>query len=64
MATRHVYMAVTADRYELPICVRDSAAEMAAWCGITERAVKWYCTPSGVKKAGCRRGYKIIRVQI
>lgn len=39
--TRYIYLAVTADRYELPIAVADTTREMADICGISEsRACK------------------------
>ena len=34
-----IYMAVTADEYELPVAVADSPAEMGRMCGMTTGSV-------------------------
>jgi len=34
-----VYMAVTADKYELPICVADTVVELARMCGTSENTI-------------------------
>lgn len=39
-----VYMAVTADKYELPVAVADSPAEMARMCGMTTGSVLYAIT--------------------
>ncbi len=45
-----LYMAVMADQYELPICVSESAKELAEALGITSQAVWAACTPSRTVK--------------
>ena len=34
-----VYLAVTPDRYELPVAVADTAAELARMLGVTEQSI-------------------------
>lgn len=57
-----LYMAVTADEYELPLCVEDSTAGLAAWLGITTNAVLTACTPKRIGRDRRDCGYRIIRV--
>ena len=59
-----LYMAVTPDRYELPLCVQDSPGELAEALGITINAVRTACAPGKAAKSGARRGYRIIRVDV
>ena len=59
-----LYMAVTPDQYELPICVKDSPSELAEVLGITVNAVQSACAPGKACKSGTKRGYRIIRVEI
>ena len=56
---RRLYMAVTADEYELPLGVFDSVKEAAEWGNTTITAVY-----SGISKkiTGAYRGYKFIRI--
>ncbi len=55
-----LYMSVTADKFELPLYVADSAAELALHYHVTKNAVQ-----SSISKAhsGRTRGYKFIRVE-
>jgi hypothetical protein len=40
MATSdYVYMKVTNDEYELPVCVRDNLTELAEACGYTKGSI-------------------------
>jgi hypothetical protein len=39
-----LYMAVTCDRYELPLFVTESLQEMAEWMGYTKRSVIECCS--------------------
>lgn len=67
MIAPHVYMAVTADRYELPLAVADSAGELAALLGISKGAVwqRGYCTRVGRDRhPGKVRGYIIVKVDL
>ena len=41
-----LYIAVTCDRYELPLFVSESAEEMAAWMGIPRSSVYTLCSRS------------------
>lgn len=55
-----LYMAITSDRYELPLAV-GTAAEVARWAGCKTATI--YSYVSGCKKCnGKRRGYNIIKV--
>ena len=58
-----LYMAVTADEYELPLCVEDSTTALAAWLGITTNAVLSACTPRRMERSRTHCGYRIIRVE-
>lgn len=60
-----LYMAVTADQYELPICVSENAKELAEALGITSQAVWAACTPSRTvknRKCEAKRDYRIVRI--
>ena len=50
-----LYMAVTPDQYELPLCVQDSPGELAEALGITINAVRTSCAPSKASKSGTKR---------
>lgn len=56
-----IYMAVTTDKYEHPVCVVDTGAELARWLGISKD-----CLYSAISKglSGKTRGYKIVKVDI
>jgi hypothetical protein len=58
-----LYMAVTADAYELPLCVEETVAELAAKMGISNNAVSAACTPRREGRQGKHRGYRIIRIE-
>ena len=59
-----LYMAVTPDQYELPLCVEDSPTELAEVLGITVNAVRSACAPGKASKSGTKRGYRIVRVEV
>ena len=68
-ATRTVYMAVSADEYELPISINTNAAALAATFNL--RAKDVYCDIANSRKielsgkknvVGSRRGFKFIKV--
>ncbi len=52
------WMAVTADEFELPMAVCDSAKELAFKLGITHEAVRKNASRNG---NGRNNGYKVIR---
>ena len=56
-----VYMAVTADEYELPVAVVDSAAELAEIYGMTRESVLSALTRGSQRKNTKR---KFIRLEI
>ena len=58
-----LYMAVTADVYELPLCVEDTATELAQRLGIAMQTVCSACTPLRREWSGKQRGYRIIRIE-
>lgn len=55
-----MYMAVTADKYELPLFVADTVWEMAKHFGVTENTVY-----SSISKglSGKRNGYRFVKVE-
>ena len=59
-----LYMAVTPDQFELPLCVQDSPGELAEALGITINAVRSACAPGKTAKSGTKRGYRIVRVEV
>lgn len=56
-----MYMSVTADEYELPICITDTVEELAEIYGITKGAI--YCAVSA-NKNGKRSGHKFVKVKL
>ena len=54
-----MYMAVTADKYELPLCVEDTARELGARFGVSKGYV--YCAVSK-KLSGKKTGYRFVKV--
>lgn len=55
-----VYMAVTPDKYELPVHLTNSAKQMADWLGVSTNAV-FVSISNGL--SGKSNGYKIIKVK-
>lgn len=55
-----LYMAVTADKYELPICVADSAGELAACVGRRREYVLKLITIH--KQKPPKKGMKMIKI--
>lgn len=55
-----LYMAVTADKYELPLIV-GSAEDIARFAGIKRLAVYNYIAR---KMSGKRNGYKLVSVEV
>ena len=58
-----LYLAVTTDRYELPLCVEETAVGLAERLGIEVNKVYTACVPCRADSSGKKRGYKIIRVE-
>lgn len=56
-----MYMAVTADKYELPIAFADKAKELGKLMNVSEAAVYSSITKG---KSGRNRGYKFVKVDI
>lgn len=56
-----VYMAVTTDKYELPLVVEDTARALALKLNIKENAVSSYISKG---LSGAKIGYKLIRIEI
>lgn len=54
-----IYIAVTADKYELPLFV-GNGREVAAWAGITENNLH---SQVSKHKSGKNRGYKFVKVE-
>lgn len=62
-----LYMAVTADRYELPLFVTNSAKEMAQFMQQPIRQVYTLVCPSRsnrFKDNGKNRGYNLVRIEV
>lgn len=56
---RYLWMAVTADKYELPLIVEESAAALAAKCGVTPGTVK---SAAFRESDGRINGFKYVKV--
>lgn len=56
-----IYMAVTPDKYELPLYVADNTRELANVFNTSDGNVK-SCISKG--KSGTTNGYKFIRVEV
>lgn len=56
-----IYMGVTADKYEFPIYITDTATELAKMVGISRSAVR-----SSISKnsSGRNKGIKFVKVEI
>ena len=53
------YMAVTADEYELPVCVCKNVTELSKRYEMTEKTIRSYLSRGTVRK---KEGVKFIRV--
>ncbi|MEA5016146.1 MAG: hypothetical protein VB099_16465 [Candidatus Limiplasma sp.] len=58
-----LYMAVTADAYELPLIVEESPSALAKRLGIRSNQVSTACSGKRKNHSGKRRGYRIVRVE-
>lgn len=55
-----LYMAVTVDKYELPLIVEDSISKLAKKTGVSVSTVK---SSIDINQSGTRRGMKFIQVK-
>ncbi|MBM7836463.1 hypothetical protein [Clostridium sardiniense] len=55
-----VYMAVTPDKYELPVKITETAKQMGDWLGVSENSI--YISVCS-ELSGKRNGFKIVRVK-
>lgn len=60
MNKKYLWLAVTADEYELPLAVKDTAHELAKCFGVTETTI-YNCVARG--RNGRESGYKYIKVE-
>lgn len=56
-----IFMAVTPDQYELPMCVCESAQELADKLGISKSTVK---SQISLKASGVQSGRKLIKFEL
>lgn len=56
-----LYMCVTADKYELPLCVSPDIAEVAQFCGIKKRSAQTMLSKGLTTRVGSQRG-KFLRI--
>lgn len=56
-----LYLGVTTDEFELPLCVSDTAAELARMYGMTPNAV--YCNIYN-NQDGTRNGIKFLKIEV
>jgi len=61
MSAKKLYLAVTPDRYELPLAVCLSADELGRYLGISGRSV---LQNMNRKQSGTQRGYNLVRIEI
>ena len=56
---KYLWMAVTADKYELPLCVFDTAEELGKRCGVAKGTIY---NAIGKGHNGRCNGFKYVRV--
>jgi hypothetical protein len=56
-----LYMCVTADKYELPLCVSPDIADVARFCGIQKHSAYSMISKGLTTRIGTQRG-KLIRI--
>lgn len=54
-----LYLAVTADRYELPVAVAGSVAELAEMMGASPKVIS---VAASRESCGRKRGYKVFKI--
>lgn len=62
-----LYVAVTADKYELPICVAETGAELARKLNMPVKTLYrliWLKDKNILKEQGKNRGYNIVKVEV
>lgn len=59
MPKRMLWMAVTPDKYELPIAIEDSALSLAIRMGTTENNI---ASRAHRNHSGVRKGYKVVKI--
>ncbi|MFQ9884039.1 MAG: hypothetical protein ACLRXV_13305 [Clostridium sp.] len=57
---KYYWLAVTPDKFELPMIVTETAKELALFLGIKEDSVISACIK---KRSGKHTGYKIVKVE-
>lgn len=60
--TKKLYMKVTRDRYELPLCVCSSVVELAARCGVTPSNI-WKCLHRARERGYERPMYRVVEIE-
>ena len=61
---KKLYMAVTADRYELPVFVSDTALELAKVAETDYSHLFRYLLFGGVLQSGPLKGCRVMRVEV
>ena len=61
-----IYMAVTSDKYELPIAIADSGEELAKLLGVTRGSIYSYVSreKNGTSKRGKKAPFLVRKVDI
>ena len=59
MSSKYLWLAVTADEYEFPLYIADTAKELAERYGVNTTTVITYTTR---KHSGRQNGYKYLKV--
>lgn len=57
------YMAVTADKYELPVAVFDDIHALARWAGTSEGTARTTITRKSVRGKGAGKGCRFVAVK-
>ena len=58
-----LYIAVTADRYELPICVTDNVPSLAKMLGVKTNSLHTQLS-RGEERTGGKSGYTVMKVEV
>lgn len=58
-----LYMAVTCDKFELPLYVSDKRSDMANWCGVDPRTVSVMCARNKHKPPISNGSFPYVRLR-
>lgn len=60
--TKKLYMKVTQDKFELPICVCSSVPELAARCGVQPNSI-WQAIARAKRRPSRKSIYRVVEIE-